>query len=464
MLDIVIVLIYLIALLIIGILHQSGKSGFKGFTTIDSKTSKNKLLLVATIFVSSIGGGTTFGIAEKAFSENVAYSYGLLLTIPVDILIAIYIIPRLVKHYGAETVGDIMSVYYEKPGRYISGLAAILVSIGLVAAQISVSGRIFEYMLQIDYFWGVIISYTIIITYTTIGGFRSVLFANQLQFFAILIAIPIITLFGLCQIGVANFIHAVPLEKFSFTDNAELINTTIAATLGFAVMNLFPTFIQRALINKDSLATSRAIYIKSVIYALFLVFITINGLIAFVKYPEIKASLALPYLIDSIIPAGIQGVVIVGLLAAVMSTADSDLNITSITLVKDFLSTLFKIKNQNQMLTLARIMNVAIGSLSIVIALAFDKVVDLVIFIAGFWGPVVIVPLVLALFGIIISKRGFIVSCLSGGLGFLIWETYFSTDYSFKGVFVGTLINLIVFMVFYLYKNYSCKELQATKE
>lgn len=450
MLDITIVFLYLIALLVIGIIHQSGKSGFKGFVQIDEKTSRNKLILVATIFVSSIGGGTTFGISEKAFAENIAYSYGLFFAIPVDILIAIYILPRIIKHYGTETVGDIMHVYYGQAGRYISGAAAIFVSLGLVAAQISVSGRIFEYILEIDYFWGVIISYAIIITYTTIGGFKSVLFANQLQFFAIMVAIPVITFFGLNQIGLENFINSIPLEKISLAHSPDLLNTTIAATLGFAMMNLFPTFIQRALINKNSHTTSNAIYVKSVIYGLFLIFVTINGLIAFVQYPDIKPSLALPHLINSIIPSGIQGIVIVGLLAAVMSTADSDLNITSITLVKDFLSPIFKIQNQKKLLTLARFINVTLGASSIIIALAFDKVVDLVIFIAGFWGPVVIAPLVLALFGITIGKKGFVFSALSGALSFLLWEHYCASAYCFKGVFIGTMMNLTVFMAFYL--------------
>src|SRR5690606_13344904 len=104
------------------------------------------------------------------------------------------------------------------------------------------------------------------------------------------------------------------------------------AFLGFAVMNFFPTFIQRALINKHAHHTTRAIYIKSAIYAVFLMFIMLNGLIAYVIYPNISPRLALPCLIDHIIPVGIQGIVVTGLLAAVMSTADSDLNITSITL------------------------------------------------------------------------------------------------------------------------------------
>tara|TARA_B110000503_G_C7166405_1_gene422061 strand:+ start:2983 stop:4359 length:1377 start_codon:yes stop_codon:yes gene_type:complete len=449
MIDIIIVFAYLVALLSIGILKKSKQSGFKGFSRISDKASKGKLVLVATIFASSIGGGTTFGIAEKAFAENIAYSYGLLFAIPIDILIAIYIIPRLIKHYGAESVGDIMNVYYGSAGRYISGLSAILVSVGLVAAQISVSGRIFEYILQVDYVWGVVLSYGIIVIYTTIGGLRSVLFANQLQFFAILVAIPMISFFGLYQIGLENFANSVPLEKFSFSDNPNLITTTIAATLGFAVMNLFPTFIQRALINQDGAATSKAIYIKSIIYALFLVFITLNGLIAFVKYPEVKSSLALPYLIDHIIPSGIQGIVVVGLMAAVMSTADSDLNITSVTLVKDFLRPIFSINNQEKLLMLARIINIIIGSLAIIIALKFTRVVDLVIFIAGFWGPVVITPLVLALFNIVISKKGLMCSCATGITSFIIWEKYFATQYPLKGVFIGTMANLIIFLFFY---------------
>lgn len=453
MIDIIIVLIYLVALLAIGVKQKSKLAGFNKFSKLDDKVSQSKLMLVATIFVSTIGGGTTFGISEKAFAGNIAYSYGLLFAIPVDILIAIYIIPRLSKHYGAESVGDIMNVYYGKTGRYIAGLSSILVSIGLVAAQISVSGRIFEYILQVDYLWGVILSYGIIVTYTTIGGLRSVLFANQLQFFAIIVAIPAISIFGLYQIGLGEFLTLVPEEKFSLTANPDLLTTTIAATLGFAVMNLFPTFIQRALINKDSAATSKAIYIKSIIYALFIIFITLNGLIAFIEYPDVKASLALPHLINHIIPVGIQGIVVVGLLAAVMSTADSDLNITTITLVKDFLKPIFLIKSQDRMLRLARIINIIIGSLAIIISLKFTKVVDLVIFVAGFWGPVIITPLVLALFNITICKKGLICAAMSGLITFLVWESCFANDYALKGVFVGTMVNLMVFMMFYCFEK-----------
>ena len=454
MIDLSIVAFYLISLLLIGIYTRSRKSGFKAFASVKGKDyTHSKLILVATIFASTIGGGTTFGISEKAFATNIAHSYGLVLAIPIDIIIAIYIIPRLIKHYGTETIGDIMFSYYGKVGRAIGGFSAILVSIGLVAAQISVSARIFEYILQIDYIKGVIISYGIIIIYTTVGGFRSVLFTNQIQFFAMLIAIPIISIFGLYQIGISEFIQKIPPEKFIILGNDDLIKTTISAFLGFAVMNMFPTFIQRALIDKDSSQTTKAIYLKSVLYAIFLIFITINGLIAFILYPEIKPSLALPYLIDHIIPVGVQGVVIAGLLAAVMSTADSDLNITSITLVKDFFKPIFNLSNQGKMLIIARITNIIIGSLAIFIALRFNSVVDLVIFIAGFWGPIILVPLIFGLYDITIPKFALIFTCFSGGTSFLLWEYFMAATNNLKSVFVGTLMSFIVFMIFVIIKR-----------
>ncbi|MFP3034159.1 MAG: sodium:solute symporter family protein, partial [Candidatus Tisiphia sp.] len=162
-LDNIIVLVYLLSILIVGTYYRSRLISFTDYATVQGKTSNSKLLLVATIFASSVGGGATFGIAEKAFSGDLSYSYGLILTLPIDILIAIYLVPQITKHYGAESIGDIMVKYYSISGRFIAGTASVMVSIGFVAAQISVSGYIFQYILKINYLEGVILSYGIVI-------------------------------------------------------------------------------------------------------------------------------------------------------------------------------------------------------------------------------------------------------------------------------------------------------------
>ena len=326
-----------------------------------------------------------------------------------------------------------------------AGVAAIVISIGLMAAQISVSGRIFQYILKTDYLYGVILSYAVVIAYTTIGGLRAVMFTNFLQFFSMLIAIPVITIAGINVTGLENFIHNFPFEKVFVNQNNNLANDTIIATLGFAVMGMYPNFIQRTLINSEPTETIKAIYYKTVIFAVFLSFITLNGLIAYQLYPAQESSLVLPYLIDKIIPVGLKGLVVVGLLAAVMSTADSDLNVTSISLVKDLFSPIFKQKDQQKLLYIARITNIIMGSSAILVALTFTNIVDLVVFSAGFWGPMILVPLIFALFNITIPKTMMIICSIGGMSSFLIWEYFFAQEYNLKAVFVGTMVSLFVF-------------------
>ncbi|HJD56261.1 MAG TPA: sodium:solute symporter family protein [Rickettsia endosymbiont of Pyrocoelia pectoralis] len=438
--DNIIVFLYLISILAIGIYYRAKHSSFKNYANVESKLQNSKLLLIATIFASSVGGATTFGITEKAFLGHAYYAYALILTIPIDIMIAIYIVPLIAKHHGAESVGDIISTYYGNIGRFIGGVSSVIVSVGFLAAQISVSGYIFQYILEINYIEGVILSYSIVLIYTTIGGLQSIVFTNILQFFAMIIAIPVITFMGLSKTDSINIISDLVGENINFS-------YIIAAALSFSVMNLYPTFIQRALINKNPNQTTKAIYAKSVIYLFFLICVTLNGLIAYKLYPSQPSNLVLPYLINQIIPPLIQGIVISGLLAAVMSTADSDLNVTSIALVKDIINPILKVKNEQKLLLIARVINVLIGSLAIVAALKFNNVIDLVVFFTGFWGPVILVPLVTTLFSIRVPKQIMVLSSVSGAASFLLWEYYsLSLQYfNLRGVFIGTMVSLAVF-------------------
>lgn len=445
MIDNVIVLIYLISILCIGLYYRSRAKSLKSYGSMNSSGHTSTLLLVATIFATAVGGGTIFGISEKAFANNIVYSYALILTVPVDILIGIYLVPRITKHYGAVSMGDIMEKFYGKQGRIIVGIGAVLISVGYLAAQVNVSGRIFQYILDIDRTEGVILSYVIVIIYTTIGGLSSVVFANLIQFLAMIATLPIITFVGLYYVGIQNFIVAVPLEKYDITQ-FDILKSTILISLSFSVMGFYPSFIQRTLMSKDSKSITNAILIKSTIYVFFLICVTINGLLAFVMDNTQSASLAIPYMIDNIIPIGIKGFVVVGLLSAVMSTADSDLNIASISIVKDIFVPLSHSSDQEKLILYARIVTVVIGSLSILLALRFHSVVDLVIFAAGFWAPMVLVPFVAALFDIVVSKKDFIITSLIGIVSFILWE-YFSVIPELKGVFVGTMCSAIYFCI-----------------
>ena len=116
--------------------------------------------------------------------------------------------------------------------------------------------------------------------------------------------------------------------------------------------------------------------------------------------------------------------------------------------VFDIKDPILKVKNQQKLLLIARIINIIIGSFAIIVALKFSNVIDLVVFFTGFWGPVILVPLITTLFGIRTSKTVMILSSLGGAATFLIWEYYsLSLQYfNLRGVFIGTMMSLVIFI------------------
>lgn len=444
MIDSIIIISYLILVLTVGIYYRSKAKSFRGYSEVKGQASI--FLLVATVFATSVGGGTTFGIAEKSFSHDLSFTYALWFTIPIDIIVAFYVVPKLIEHYGAISVGDIIAKYYGPIGRIISGISSFFVSIGYIAAQINVSGRIFEHTLGFDHNDGVVFSYIIVIIFTAIGGLRSVISTNILQFIAMISAIPVITIVGLYKVGIDHLTSVIE-PKYYILDNWELWINVICTTLSFSVMGFYPAFIQQALINKTDSKIKLAIVIKSIVYALFILCITINGLLAFALDPIQSSAFAIPNMIDVIIPTGLKGLVMVGLLASVTSTASADLNVASISIINDIFSPILHSKNQRLLLLAARILTVVIGSMAIVLALNFDHVVDLIVFSGGFWAPIIFVPLIAALLNIKVSLKAFVVSGIIGFLTFCTWE-YTQILPPLKGVFVGTIANLASFSLF----------------
>lgn len=459
MIDNITVAAYFIIVLFVALYKKSNATSLKQYASVDQKYRNNKFMLVATIFATAVGGGTMFGLAEKAFVGTLAFSYALLLTVIFDILIAICIVPKLSQHYGATSMGDIMAKYYGQVGRVVTGVAALLISVGYLAAQISVSGKIFQYILDVSLIEGVVISYVVVIIYTTIGGLQSVVLANSLQFVVMLCSVPLISIIGINEIGFENFCNLIPSEKVSLAD-PDLLQSTLLIALSFSVMGFYPSFIQRALINRKAETVRSAILIKSSVYVVFVGFVSVNGLIAYVKYDSYDAAMAIPHLIDQLMPIGLKGFVVVGLLAAVMSTADSDLNIASISIVQDILQPIIG-KSQKTLVQIARMTTILIGSISIILALRFNNAVDLVIFSAGLWAPMVSVSMIAAFFGYVIRRRYFLFVSIIGAGSFVWWCKY--GNINLNGVFVGVVMSLISFIFFAIFTKRKPSSVDLTK-
>lgn len=447
MIDQIIVGIYFLIILFIGTIISRKAKDLKEYTRVEVKLGNNIFILIATIFATSVGGGGTFGVAEKAFSGDLSYTYALLLITITDILLVKYVISHFSKFHGAISIGDIFQRFYGTSGKLISGIASTIITIAYLAAQINVSGYVLNYFFKISHLHAVIVSYTIVLVYTFSGGLRSIIYTNIFQFIIMLTAIPAIMMIGINKLGgFNNFISLIPENKYML--NIGNLQNIFAALLGFSVMGLHPTFIQKVLISDQNQKVRKAIYYKISIYIFYTLTITIIGLTASLLFPQVKSTHAIVHMVNVLVPVGFKGLILIGLLASIMSTADADLNVASLSITNDIIKPLFRITEDNKILLIARITTIFISMFAIWLATSFNNPIDLVIYMGGLYSPVVFVPLIGLLYNKVISSKGFFTTTLGGIISFVIWSEYFEDIYKIKAVFIGTLVNFIIFVVF----------------
>lgn len=456
MIDNVIVVAYLFLVLVIGILNRSKSQTFSGYAA-PKNIKFGKMTLAATIFATSVGGGTVFGLSEKVFNENFTFIYAICLAAIIDVIFAKFISFKLTKfHQNNITAGDIIERFYGSDGKIIFGIAASIVSFGYFAVQINVGGKVLHYLLDISYLNGVLFSYLGLVLYTSLGGIQSVVITNIIQSVAIILTVPAIGIIGFRDIGIDNFFSYIPKEKYEIT--FESILNILSIGMSFGVAGLYPTFIQRTLISKSQSNTQKSIYIKSVIYIIFLFFIGLNGLIAYYNFPNLEPSAVMCKTIDLILPTGIRGLVIIGIISATMSTADSELNITTISIVNDIIKPVFQVKDEKILKLVAQVATVLLGTISIILAINYNDIIDLSLFAAAFWAPISLIPICFAVYEKQITRNQFLFSSLMSMCVVIIWEFHYSkvyNDFIVKSVLVGVAFNFILFTSFYMYNKFA---------
>ena len=136
-----------------------------------------------------------------------------------------------------------------------------------------------------------------------------------------------------------------------------------------------------------------------------------------------------------------------------MSTADTDLNVASVSVAQDIFKPIFGIIESTRLSFIARITSVIIGSASILISASFESIVDIILHVAGLWAPTMLVPFIATIFGKHISKRGLVIGIISGIMSCLMWQYFYGNTHMLRGVFVGTIMHLLVFIINYYIEN-----------
>lgn len=360
---------------------------------------------------------------------------------------------RYSAHLEAFTVPGFFSRRYRDERQLLSCIAAVVILIFFIpytASGFKAVGTLFNSLFNVDYHLAMIIGAVVIIGYTVLGGFLAVSTTDLIQSIVMTIALLVIVVFGIGQAGglgtVMDNARALPgylnlTQGYNAASGAAAsfgglsIASTLAWGLGYFGM---PHILLRFMAIRDEkeLKTSRRIASVWVTISMFVaIAIGIIGYSVSVagKVPFLTTSADSETIIvrlsdlmsrHGVVLALVAGVVLAGILASTMSTADSQLLAAASSVSQDLLQDFFHIKLSTKAAMLAA-RGTVIAIAIVGVALAWDpnsSVFGIVSFAwAGFgaaFGPVML----LSLFWRRTNKWGALAGMVSGGAMVFIWK------------------------------------------
>lgn len=304
-----------------------------------------------------------------------------------------------------------------------------------LASQFNAAGKVLNVTFGIDRNLGIVIGTTFIIFYTMMGGFFAVALTDLVQGIIMIGALVILPLAGLIElqnqgVSLGDTLANAPGNADSWLGGLEgwaafaLVVSGLSWGLGYMGQ---PHLLTRFMSINDSgrIRFSRKIALSWAFLAFTgAMFI---GLVALAKYgPDGFADreFVMPQLTTDLLPAWIAGIFISAAIAAMMSTADSQLLVITSSVIEDFYhKTLGKVVSEKRLLFLSRAVTIAVGLLGFVIAVKSEKLVFQMVSYAwaglgASFGP----ALLLTLWWRKTTAQGVLAGMITGTITTVLWS------------------------------------------
>lgn len=283
---------------------------------------------IACLWLASwVGGASIVGSSARAFDMGVTGVW-YILAIALGCLLFGLTLAEKVKRVGdAErhlTYPDFIEHYYDARTRIVATVTTVLAFTAYSAGQLMAAAAILQVLLGWDYGQALMLSSAIVIMYTATGGYLAITYTDWVQFVLLFVGIVLIGLpIAIYQVGTWSDLQAALPP--SYFDPGAWGWSKIAALVGSIVLSFFVAMdsYSRSFAARDA-RTARNGALLAVVFMLPIALAaTWLGMASAVLFPDAASSSGiLTTFIVETFPIGLKGLALVGVLAAVMSSAD----------------------------------------------------------------------------------------------------------------------------------------------
>ena len=471
----IILLLYLLAMVGIGFFFYKRNKNVSDYFLGDRKL--NCWVSAMSAQASDMSGWLLMGLPGTAYllfagtTEAIWTAIGLAVGTYLNWLI----VAKRLRGYTIATESITLPQFFERRYRDKSGVLKLVSSVFVLvfflfytASMFSAGAKLFKSVFAIPYGYSLLIAVVVVVSYTFMGGFLAVCWTDLIQgilMFGALIVTPIVALSRLG--GAEGFQTAVAAVKDEFRFlphmpggeiNVLLLVSALAWGLGyFGQPHILPRFM--AIRSSKEIRPARIIAMIWVIISLAMAVLV--GMMGSLLYPNLGDSeTVFIEMVMDLFPAVITGVLLTAILAAIMSTADSQLLVTSSAVSSDLFKGIFK-KNASEKsaLWVSRITVIVVSIIAALLVCVENpeegtllaninaSVFKLVAFAwAGFgaaFGPIVL----FSLFWKRTTKWGALFGIISGGVTAFVWWILKGGIFDIYEIVPGFLVSSLVIIV-----------------
>ena len=429
------IFIYILAILVIA--WQTGKHKHKAGKFMEEyfigSRSMGGLVLAMTLISSYVGASSFIGGPGVAYNLGLSWVFLACIQVPTAFF-TLGILGKKLAIISRKINGVTITDYLR--ARYESNLVIVLASfmmliffIGTIVAQFVGGARLFESVTGLSYNFGLILFTAVVIIYTTFGGFRAVTITDAIQGIVMLLATGLLFFIILEKgNGMENIMQTLLKTNPNLLtpdSNGAVSKPFILSfwmLVGVGILGL-PVTEVRCMGFKDSKAMHRAMIIGTSIVGILMLGMHLVGVMGAAVEPGVEVGdKIIPILAIKNMHPILAGVFIAGPLAAIMSSVDSLLIMSSAAIVKDlYINYIDKNPSESKIKKLSFATSLLLGIIVFVLALNPPKLLV--------W---------INLFALAGQEAAFFCPILFG----LYWKRANAT---------GAAISMIFSVVFYLY-------------
>ena len=464
---IVLVIIYFIFLIIIGIFsHKKTKKTPEDYFL--ANRTFGPLILFFTLAATNFSAFTFLGFAGKAYSSGFG-QYGIMGFGTAIMAIMFYIIGKKIWKLGKEkryiTPPELIGDRFNSVSlRLLYMFVMVIFTIPYLATQAIGAGMLIQYMTDISWQIGAVITMIVIMVYVLSGGMRGSGWTDVLQGIIMIIAMTMAVVFIAVSLGgfeAANTAaYAARPELFTRPGEGEYFLPQIWFSfmlLWIFADPMFPQIFSRFYTAKDEKSLKMTMVLYPIVVSFLFFFPVLIGVWAHGAGLEIAVGsedMVLPIMVATYTPSFIFAFIMVGALAALMSTADSQLLSLSTMLSRDipikkkYISEILSGKVLIIILSLFAILfviggyNPKVGIMGTLVSTTFS-------------GLAVLCPTTIAaLYWKRATKYGCIASIIIGEISIFLFQFNIFPSQGFLSAIWGILISIIVLVIVsYIFKS-----------